>query len=668
MNPGYFLIPITVILLTIVILIPAESEAADKKEWFEVADKKEWSIEKISIAEPGLTLYSDPTFETTATNTVTFYGTLRDSKKNVISDEKVQVEISGVQKLTSETDSNGNYKILWETSLSDIRGHKITAKTIGGEKYREVSKYIVHSPDCSINLGATQEGQEGKTVFFQGVLSCSNLSVSNRTIEIRNIISGQTIESTKTNSNGVFSGDWTAVYQSTPYNFQAKFVHKESEVVNSNVVGVSVKGPGPELILEDIPSVEQGATVTFKGKITHNDFQGDKILIKNEDGFILTTSSIDDSQSFVKTWNLDPQELGLKTVYVTCSCNGRDLQSNDVTFIISANDSPKLQVDVIAGPTSGEAPLKVAFEAVVSGGVQPYQYNWNIESDNSKKIEHVFDIARQNPYYISLTVTDSNHQKVSDSINIHVTPPISEPEIIIEGNLEEGSKIGFSVDDHDLGKVDSYRWDFGDKQFGYFRDMSHSYDDDGQYKVKLTVSGPNGKITLNETIDIKNKPPKITSLNSIQNNIEAGKQVNFKGKFTDPGKDDTFTVTWHIENKENVIELNSPKLLTQNYTFEKSDNYTIILEVRDDDGGKAKETLSISVKDKETSEDNDEESILWILVSLVVAATSGGGIVAAKTFFHTSDLSPIDTPNNSSEQSRVIQPTITVEYGSGIEK
>src|SRR5215213_7955733 len=87
-----------------------------------------------------------------------------------------------------------------------------------------------------------------------------------------------------------------------------------------------------------------------------------------------------------------------------------------------------LTVEIISNDTEGVAPATFEFEANVTGGREPYTFNWNFDDDseesNEQTVLHAFEGA--GTYDVGLTVTDSDGQSASNSIEIDVEEPAEE--------------------------------------------------------------------------------------------------------------------------------------------------------------------------------------------------------------------------------------------------
>lgn len=189
--------------------------------------------------------------------------------------------------------------------------------------------------------------------------------------------------------------------------------------------------------------------------------------------------------------------------------------------------------------TNGE--VSNDFEAIVSGGVPPYQINWSNGTASGQFDQ--FMTTTQNGL-ISVVVTDAN------SCSNTASYTISNPEI---GNaIFTQSAIGFTslgnyaVEDPiqftnlSTGTPIGYIWDFGDGTFSNEENPSHTYLIEGNYSITLTVTYdlgcsstylntitltkgyklimPNGFTANNDNIN-ENFVPAFEGLKSLQLNI-----------------------------------------------------------------------------------------------------------------------------------------------------
>jgi hypothetical protein len=86
--------------------------------------------------------------------------------------------------------------------------------------------------------------------------------------------------------------------------------------------------------------------------------------------------------------------------------------------------------------TSGIAPATFEFNATVTGGIEPYNYNWDFgdgtsseESDDEQTVVHTYN--EPGTYTVTLTVTDADDQQAIDTLQVRVNerPPPPPPPV-----------------------------------------------------------------------------------------------------------------------------------------------------------------------------------------------------------------------------------------------
>src|SRR5919106_1451590 len=133
------------------------------------------------------------------------------------------------------------------------------------------------------------------------------------------------------------------------------------------------------------------------------------------------------------------EEAGTYNVNLIVIDSTGQVASDNIPIIVEPPSAPPLTaVNIIPNGTEGIAPATFEFEAVVTGGIEPYTYRWNFgdgsrANDDDEDIEHTFDIASM--YNVSLIVIDSTGRAASDSILIIVDepPPLTAVNIISNG-------------------------------------------------------------------------------------------------------------------------------------------------------------------------------------------------------------------------------------------
>jgi len=228
------------------------------------------------------------------------------------------------------------------------------------------------------------------------------------------------------------------------------------------------------------------------------------------------------------------------------------------------------------------------------------------------------------------TTTDGFIIKVGEKED--AKPPIAEaggPYSGYSGN--EGSSIGFdasgSIDPG--GKPLQYKWYFSDKETDWSDTPTISYTWLDDWKGTVTLEVSNGKLTGTDTatVTVNNVAPTVnfastnsdlkTAQASNKLTVTAGDYVIFEGAFTDPGILDTHTASWSFADstsKLNSVASNTLKPdengnIVWGYSFFKSGEYTINLNVSDDDGGNGAASLILEVIPISATIDIDPDTI-----------------------------------------------------------
>jgi len=218
----------------------------------------------------------------------------------------------------------------------------------------------------------------------------------------------------------------------------------------------------------------------------------------------LTVQFQDASTGLVNEWSWNfgdgssassaaPQHLftepGTYTVALTASGPyGVDTETRTAWITV---EDPTPTADFVASPTSGLAPLVVAFEDRSSGLIT--SWSWDLGDGASANVaapSHVYELA--GTYAVTLTVGGPFG---SDSLTlaaavVALEPP---PTAQFEPSVTSGfAPLALGFTSQSSGEITSYSWNFGDGTTSSEADPAHVYAAPGLYSVTLTVSGPTG--------------------------------------------------------------------------------------------------------------------------------------------------------------------------------
>ena len=178
-------------------------------------------------------------------------------------------------------------------------------------------------------------------------------------------------------------------------------------------------------------------------------------------------------------------------------------ESNDNSYIYMStisSDGPGPISPVAsfsASPTSGKAPLNVAFTDKSTG--TPTKWKWTFgDGATSTKQNPIYKYSKAGKYKVTLTVTNaagSDTATKTDYIKV-----IAKPVAAFSAKPTSGkAPLNVKFTDTSTGIPDKWKWSFGDGKTSTKQNPEHQYSQEGKYKVTLTVSNAAGGSTVTKT-------------------------------------------------------------------------------------------------------------------------------------------------------------------------
>jgi PKD repeat protein len=443
----------------------------------------------------------------------------------------------------------------------------LTVTDDDGGSHSDNQTVAIANVDPVANAGSDQAANEGDSVTFSGSLtdagaddthtyvwrfgdgaSASGLSVTHRYAD-----------------NGVF----TAILTVTDDDGGS---HSDDQTVTiSNVNPVASAG--------DDQQVNEGDEVSFAGTATD---AGSADTLTYVWIFGDGTSAL--GQNVTHTYGNDG--VYTATLRVSDDDGGRheDTLTVSVASVAPVGDAGEDQT-----VNEGE---QVAFTGAASdgGSGDKHRYVWDFgdgTSANGRNVNHTY--PDDGIFTVTMTVTDSDDQVSTDTLVVTVLNVAPVAEAGENQATNEGSSVSFIGSASDVGVEDtfSYAWSFGDNETAEGASVSHTYADDGEYTVTLSVTDDDGGVgTDNQTVIVTNVAPAVAVDPAI---LYAGSStVGFKGEFSDPGSADSHSLEWSFGDG-----VTASGELEITHAFGSSGLFDVTLSVTDDDGGEGSAWLSI---------------------------------------------------------------------------
>jgi len=131
-----------------------------------------------------------------------------------------------------------------------------------------------------------------------------------------------------------------------------------------------------------------------------------------------------------------------------------------------------------------------------------------------------------------------------------------------------------------------------DKSF----ELAHTWLDDGTHRVPVTVTSDLARTAgASVAVDVVNVAPRVRAGGKA--NVARGALLTRLGAFADPGADTwTGAVDWGDGSTRTALRLRADKTFTLAHRFPRARGYTVVVTVRDDDGGRGSARFRVAVR------------------------------------------------------------------------
>jgi len=164
-------------------------------------------------------------------------------------------------------------------------------------------------------------------------------------------------------------------------------------------------------------------------------------------------------------------------------------------------------------------------------------------------------------------------------------PPVIDALNVADG--DEGEELSFSVSAHDDDDDDlTYSWDFGDDETASGENVKHTWADDGDYTVTVTVSDGEAEDSESATVSITNIAPDLEI--SMDSTAGEGTTLSLYAEASDV-EADTVSIAWDFGDGVTASGENV------SHTWADDGDYTVTVTASDEDGDETIETVIISI-------------------------------------------------------------------------
>ncbi|TRZ51261.1 MAG: PKD domain-containing protein, partial [Dehalococcoidia bacterium] len=288
---------------------------------------------------------------------------------------------------------------------------------------------------------------------------------------------------------------------------------------------------------------------------------------------------------------------------------GYDRDFNDMIFSLEQILPPEI-ISVSRYPESPSSVESVTISAQVTRGaneiesvILSYQIGsstWTdvpmlFKTDSSGYVANIPAIPQNTQVNYMVKAFDTNgYSDVSTLYSYTVTISQRSPIAVLNYSpyvADTSESINFDASDsYDPdGTIVSYSWDFGDGTTSSDVTVSHSYEENGEYIVTLTVVDNEGLVGSKiATLTVNNRPP-VAALTASLSIINEKETVSFDASSSYDLDGTIVSYTWGFGDGTAAIGVKVE------HTYEYLGNYTVTLTVVDNDGATDDVTSSVTV-------------------------------------------------------------------------
>ena len=161
-----------------------------------------------------------------------------------------------------------------------------------------------------------------------------------------------------------------------------------------------------------------------------------------------------------------------------------------------------VEVDFSADYVSGYYPLDIQFNDQSKGDISSWAWHFG-DGGMSEEQNPSHTYQDVGVYEVSLTVTGQSGAIAREVKKAYIQVLEAPPVANFFGHEETYVGHTEAFTDRSTGEINSWTWNFGDGTVSYVQNPGHAYVVAGEYAVSLTVEGPGGSDTKQQTITVQ---------------------------------------------------------------------------------------------------------------------------------------------------------------------